>query len=251
MKEANIRPYRTFLLLGIFAVAMGFLEAIVVVYLRQIYYPHGFDFPLILLSPQMLSVEWVRETATLVMLASVGIIAGRTNLQRLLFFLYSFAVWDIFYYIALMIFLGWPASLLTWDILFLIPVPWIAPVLAPVICSLTMIIMAGLFIGLEEKGYPVKMRPFEWVLIYLGAFIIFCTYIRDYTVLIINSGLLSGSRDTEEKEQFWKIITHYNPTHYDWLIFITGELIILCALIFAYRRIKTGKTNENKSEPQP
>ncbi len=66
---------------------MGFLEGIVVIYLRELYYPQGFDFPLKLMSPELVRIEWIREISTLIMLAAVGIIAGRNNLQRLLYFL--------------------------------------------------------------------------------------------------------------------------------------------------------------------
>ena len=60
------------------------------------------------------------------MLATVGSAAGRTAVGKFAFFLFLFGVWDIFYYIWLKVFLHWPASLLTWDVLFLIPVPWVA-----------------------------------------------------------------------------------------------------------------------------
>ena len=71
---------------------MGVLEAIVVVYLRQVYYPDGFNFPLLFITPEMMYVEWTRETATVIMLAVLGIIAGRDNLSRFLYFLFSFAM---------------------------------------------------------------------------------------------------------------------------------------------------------------
>ena len=76
--------------LAVFAVAMGFLEGIVVIYLRELYYPQGFDFPLKLMSPELVSIEWIREITTLIMLAAVGIIAGRNNLQRLMYFMFTF-----------------------------------------------------------------------------------------------------------------------------------------------------------------
>lgn len=71
-----VNVHRHFYLLGLFGIAMGALEAIVVVYLRQIYYPLGFDFPLTLIFPQMISVEWLREVATILMLISIGMIDG-------------------------------------------------------------------------------------------------------------------------------------------------------------------------------
>jgi hypothetical protein len=147
MKQTFLNWKGRFLWIAVFAIAMGFLEAIVVVYLRELYYPDGFEFPLRLMSADLVRAEWIREIATLVMLAGIGIIAGRNGLQRLFYALFAFGVWDIFYYVALKLLLGWPASLLTWDLLFLIPVSWLGPVLAPAINSLTMILMAMLFIG--------------------------------------------------------------------------------------------------------
>ena len=121
MKNFDLSYRSRFVWLAVFAVAMGFLEGIVVIYLRELYYPQGFDFPLKLMSPELVRIEWIREISTLIMLAAVGIIAGRNNLQRLMYFLFAFGVWDIFYYVALKLLIGWPASLLTWDLLFLIP----------------------------------------------------------------------------------------------------------------------------------
>ena len=224
--------------LGIFAIAMGALEAIVVVYLRQVYYPEGFDFPLTFLSSQMLAIEWIREVATIVMLVCIGIIAGRNWLQRLACFLYCFAIWDIFYYIWLKLLIDWPASFLTWDILFLIPVPWIGPVLAPVISSLTMILMAGIIINAQHRSETFSIRSLEWSLIFLGALIILGTFIWDYARLIIRDGFLSRFWTLADDQQFQKIIADFQPTHYSWVGFIIGELCILGALAWMFRRAR-------------
>jgi len=236
MRTKDSTTTMKFIWLAVFAVAMGFLEAIVVVYLRQIYYPEGFDFPLKMMSPEIITVEWIREFATLVMLAVVGIIAGKNNLQKLLYFLYSFAVWDIFYYVALKLLLGWPASLLTWDILFLIPITWLGPVLAPVISSLTMILMAVTLIPLQEKGYTVIVNKYEWGLIYLGAFIIFCTFIWDFTGMIFRGGLLSEWGNPAIRESFMQVMTSFTPSHYNWALFVLGEMLILLALGMILKR---------------
>lgn len=224
--------------LGIFAIAMGALEAIVVVYLRQIYYPEGFDFPLTFLSSQMVAIEWIREVATIVMLVCIGIIAGRNWLQRLACFLYCFAIWDIFYYIWLKLLIDWPVSLLTWDILFLIPVPWIGPVLAPVISSLTMILMAGIIINAQHRNAAFRIKPHEWNLIFLGALIILGTFIWDYAQLIIRDGFLSRFWTLADDQQFQQIIAAFHPSHYSWVGFIIGELCILGALALMFRRAR-------------
>lgn len=236
MRTQELSTPLKFVWIAIFAVAMGFLEAIVVVYLRQLYYPQGFDFPLSLMSPEIINVEWIREFATLVMLAAVGIIAGKNNLQKLLYFLYCFAVWDIFYYVALKLFLGWPDSLFTWDILFLIPVTWLGPVLAPVINSLTMILMAVVLIPLQEKRASFKTLFYEWLLVFFGAFIILYTFIRDYSALLISYGFPGGKRAPADEEGLKQAISTYIPTDYNWILFIAGEFIILAGMALMIKR---------------
>jgi len=229
---ANLR--KVFILLSIFAVAMGFMEGIAVVYLRQLYYPHGFDFPLSLLTPEMHCIELIRETATLVMLVTVAWIAGRTFLQRLSFFLFTFAVWDIFYYVALKLILDWPSSWFSWDILFLIPVPWIGPVLAPVICSLTMILISLLFIWLPHKGYPLRLSLPDWILLLSGSGIIFYTFIRDFLILFIRNSNISGSLN--DNGNFRELITTFVPSGYNWMLFIAGEIILISVSVLMIRR---------------
>ncbi len=236
MKNSFLSYRFRFLWLAVFAVAMGFLEAIVVVYLRELYYPEGFSFPLKLMSPELVTVEWIREIATLVMLAGIGIIAGRNNLQRLFYALFAFGVWDIFYYVALKMLIGWPPSLLTWDLLFLIPVSWLGPVLAPVLNSVTMIIMALLLVGREENGFCVKVRLNDWILIFGGALVILYTYLIDYARLIFESGVLANKESREAEEQLVALITSYTPDNYKWPVFIVGEILIVAAIVNIYIR---------------
>lgn len=236
-----------FFWLAVFAVAMGFLEGIVVVYLRELYYPDGFEFPIKLMSPELVKIEWIREIATLVMLAGIGILTGRNGLQRLLYALFAFGVWDIFYYAALKLLIGWPASLLTWDLLFLIPVSWLGPVLAPVLNSLTMIVMALLLIRRQESGYSVKVTIPDWILIFGGALIILYTYLIDYSRLLIESGVLASGNPPEAAEKLVAMITGYIPDSYRWPLFIAGEVLILAAitkiLIISRKYIRDEKVN--------
>lgn len=231
MKGTYLNWKGRFLWIAVFAVAMGFLEAIVVVYLRELYYPDGFEFPLRLMSADLVRAEWIRETATLVMLAGVGMIAGRNGLQRLFYALFAFGVWDIFYYVALKLLLGWPASLLTWDLLFLIPVSWLGPVLAPVINSVTMIIMALLLIGRQEKGYYVRPGISDWILIFSGALVILFTYLVDYSGLLLESGFLRSKGSPEAGRLLMEMITAFVPGKYNWPLFIVGEALILAATV--------------------
>ncbi len=229
---------RTVLWLTIFAIAMAFLEAIVVVYLRQIFYPQGFSFPLNPLTPRIISIEWLREIATIVMLVSVGIIAGKNNLQKFAWFLFSFGVWDIFYYVGLKLLLDWPSSFFTWDILFLIPVVWVGPVLAPVINSLTMMLLAGVIVYLQWREHDFRINFTEWVLMISGAIAIFITFIWDYSRIIISNGFISDFWRLAENEHLQKIISEYQPDYYNWYLFAFGEMLVILAIGLILKRVK-------------
>ena len=114
---------RRLIWLTVYAVAMAYLESAVVVYLRAIYYPQGFSLPLVLIEPSIAAIEIGQEAATLVMLLSVTALASADRWEWFFAFCLSFGVWDVFYYVWLWAFLRWPPSLLTSDVLFLIPVP--------------------------------------------------------------------------------------------------------------------------------
>ncbi len=125
-----------------YGVAMAFLESAVVVYLQRALGldPRAF-FPLRDASVfgDLGAIEVGREAATLVMLGAVGWLAGRSGLERLAWTAVAFGAWDVGYYAFLWAFIGWPSSLGTWDLLFLIPVPWTGPVWAPVVISLALV----------------------------------------------------------------------------------------------------------------
>ncbi|BBJ28033.1 hypothetical protein [Athalassotoga saccharophila] len=130
---------RSLFIVLLFGIAMGFLESIVVVYLRQIYYSHGFRMHLVI-PLNMIHIEMFREIMTIIMIWAVSMLAGENKFRRLYYFIYLFGIWDIFYYVGLKLFLNWPPSILTWDILFLVPTEWFGPVLAPLIVSSTFVI---------------------------------------------------------------------------------------------------------------
>lgn len=124
--------------LALYASAMGYLEAAVVVYLRRIYYPDSplSLFPLRAWAPADLLVEVGREAATLAMILAVAMLASRAAARRFAAFLFIFGVWDLCYYLALRMTLGWPTGWTDWDILFLIPWAWCAPWIAPALVAL-------------------------------------------------------------------------------------------------------------------
>ncbi|MGD8779421.1 MAG: hypothetical protein PVH88_10735 [Ignavibacteria bacterium] len=227
---------RKLILILFFAIAMGFLEAIVVVYLRELYYPQGFNFPLVITNDRIFIAELLREICTIVMLLSLALIAGKNRLQAFAFFLFSFAVWDIFYYVALKLLLNWPSSLLTWDILFLIPITWLGPVFAPLICSVTMIILALVLLLTENRNNNTKLRKIEWSFLYLGAFIIFITFILDYSKILITNASSGNWLTFIKSETFKNIITNYIPVYYHWDLFALGMLLIYLAIFLIIKK---------------
>lgn len=135
MKTGN--TYTKIVALATYAIAMAVVEAAVVVYLRELYYPTGFFIQsaadLAVLPSKILTVELWREAATIVMLAAVAYLAFSSRIMRLSAFVWAFSVWDLAYYLFLYIFLKWPPTLSTIDVYFLIPFPWLGPVWLPII----------------------------------------------------------------------------------------------------------------------
>lgn len=230
---------QSLLWLTLFSIAMGFLESSVVIYLRELYYPHGFAFPLVLIPHRVALVELFREAATIIMIASIGIIAGRNTAQRFSFFIYSFAVWDIFYYVFLKVVLDWPDSLFTWDILFLIPVPWVGPVIAPCIVSLTMIVLTLIIIFAAEKENHVRINLTQWLLLITGGVVLIITFVGDYL------GYVHGSEHPiwtpMSKEEMFYEISHYTPQSFNWLLFWVGEFLLLLATVSIQRVILSNR----------
>ncbi|HXB14036.1 MAG TPA: hypothetical protein VNZ45_18745 [Bacteroidia bacterium] len=225
-----MKPLHTRMLwLTAFSIAMGFMEAAIVVYLRKIYYPHGFQFPLTPVDPDIGLIEFLREAATIIMLVGIGIIAGKNTSQKFAIFLYCFAIWDIFYYVFLKLILGWPESLFTWDILFIIPVPWVGPVIAPCIVSLTMILLTVSVINIQEWGYDVHLQLREWVLLIAGSLVVIFSFILDY-IKYISQGTSTHIWTLSSKQAMFDEISHYVPSSYNWWLFALGEIIILAGI---------------------
>ncbi len=222
----------TILWLTIFGIAMGFLETAVVIYLRRIYYPDGFKFPLVEIENGILSVEILREVATIIMLFAIGFLAGKTKLQRFAFFIYSFAIWDIFYYVFLKMFLDWPESLLTPDILFLIPVPWIGPVIAPIILSLSMIILSWSIIRYDECNKPGTLKGKDWKILIAGSLIVIISFMLNFVKSVEEMIMSSVFIDSIALEI---IDSNFGPLN--WILFSFGELIIVFE-IFKILRMK-------------
>ena len=164
---------------AIFSISTGFVEAAVVVYLRRIYYPEGFSFPLKPLIDNLIGVEVLREAATIFMLLSAAALAGKKIWERFAYFLFCFGVWDIFYYVWLKVLLDWPSTIFDWDILFLMPMPWIGPVIAPVTISMLMILFGLFTIYSFYKGYDFGPTLISRILTLIGSGFIVFSFMRD------------------------------------------------------------------------
>ena len=234
MKKESINK---FWIIAIFAIAMAFLEATVIIYLRKIYYPLGFDFPLKgFIDSNIMGIEWVREFFTIVMLLSVALLASKKFYKKFAYFIYAFAIWDIFYYVFLKLTLNWPPSFLTWDILFLIPLPWIGPVITPVLFSILMLSLAFLIIYFEDKGKNVKITLKELCFFIMGVLLILYTWLYDYVKIIFSNGFVKDFFTLAENQQFTQVVSSYVPLSYNWPLFITGIALIILGIILFYLR---------------
>jgi hypothetical protein len=240
--------------------AFAYIEAAIVVYLRHIYYPEGFHFPLRRHYDYILTIEVIREFSTLVILVTLSALFstapsarglaplsqdnivsawGLAPLSRISekfwhgfgYFLYMFGLWDIFFYIWLKTTINWPVSIFDWDVLFLIPIPWLGPVIAPVSLSAIMIVIGVLIIRLFEKGYSplpggvpaasragwVTFKPglIHWLMVLLGCGFILYSFINDW--------------DAMSFEKYPK------PYRYEFLVI--GELLLIIPFVLLYRSV--------------
>jgi hypothetical protein len=184
--------------LVLFGTAFGYLEAAVVSYLRYLHEPvlHRFYptrpigdlFPL--LTPEQAgtagpreykvrATEIGREAATIVMLAAVALALSTNLSQWAAALVLAFGTWDITFYIFLRVLLDWPASLFTWDILFVIPVPWVGPVIAPVLVSGTMMLAGIWHLRREATANPVRLAIRNWACVVTGATVIVVSFTLD------------------------------------------------------------------------
>ena len=199
----------------LWAVAFALVEAAVVVYLRRIFHPGGFAFPL---QPRpydpILGVEVAREAATLVMLALVGFLAGGRGWERFARVMVAFGAWDIFYYAWLWVFLGWPPSLATLDVLFLIPTIWVGPVWAPCLVSLGLVLCGGAAALRVGAGGRFAFGRRGWALALAGS------------LLIVSSFVWRGEEAARGEM----------PGPFPWPLFAVGRVLGLWAFARAWRR---------------
>ena len=168
------------LVVAAFALAMAWVESAVVFYLRTMldriepYQPN----PLPLVGG-LAGAELVREAATLVMLTAAGSLAGWNFRARWAYFLIAFGVWDLGYYAFLKVLTGWPHSVLDWDILFLLPLPWWGPVLAPSLIAALMIAVGVLVTQTETCARQCWPSVRAWFAAALGAALALYVFMQD------------------------------------------------------------------------
>jgi hypothetical protein len=198
----------------IYAIAMALLEAAVVTYLRTLigridpYQASPLPVP-----QHLMKIELAREAATLAMLGAVAWLAGRERRSRLGYFLVAFGVWDLFYYVFLVPMTGWPRSPLDWDVLFLIPLPWWGPVLAPMLIAALM--AAG---GTLVSQFPRAGRalwPRRWPLAAGMAGVALALYA--FTADALRAPSWSA-----------RALAAVLPTRFDWPLF-AAALALMCA----------------------
>lgn len=230
------RPWRSLLWwVTAYAVAMALLEAAVVVYLRALYYPDGFRFPLVPVDHDLGAVEVAREAATMLMLLAPAAIVTRRALDRFAWFCFAFGVWDIFYYVWLKVFLDWPATLFDWDILFLIPVPWVGPVLAPCIISTGLIAFGIAVLSARGADRTFRVNEWEWIALIGGAAVMILSFLLDYLTHLHERGALTSAWSLGPGDTFAHA-TAYVPQHFDWWIFLAGCAVSTAGLIALVRR---------------
>jgi hypothetical protein len=195
---------RRLAILILFGIVFGYVEAAAVAYIRATYEPihrrlfpdRAADdlFPLFTIEqwssevPPTLGplMEVGRELATVVLVALMAWAVSRTARAWFASFALAFGVWDVCYYLWLRLLIGWPRSLLDWDLVFMAPLPWVGPVWAPVAVALVMVVTASVYFWRDAIGRPIKPRPLHWVAVLGGAVVIMTAFWWDARRMLDN-----------------------------------------------------------------
>jgi hypothetical protein len=209
-----------------FAIAMAWVEAASVFYIRALVgriEPYQADpLPQATMSGALGHVELWREAATLVMIATLGVLAGRTWRRRAGYAALAFGAWDIFYYVFLRLISGWPRTLLDWDILFLLPLPWWGPVLAPVSIALVMVVWGTLATQSGDGADNVPGAPWAWALAGVGIALALAVFMID------TWRALPDGRDA---------VLQVLPTTFNWPLFSVALMLMALPALHQLRRV--------------
>ena len=204
----------------VFATAMAWVESSVVFYLRtMIDRIQPYQAPPLPEFGGLGLAEVVRELATLLMLATIGLLAGKNTKSRFGYFLIAFGVWDIFYYVFLKLLTGWPSSMTDWDLLFLIPLPWWGPVGAPVSIACLMISWGTLVTQNDTSEFP------SWKIVslnLLGGILALYVFMAD----AIQVSLVGGN------------LREMLPRSFNWPVFIVAWLLMSMPVLNAILRMR-------------
>ena len=192
---------KRFVWVSAYAIGMALAEAAVVVYLRALLHITNDH---VALGPYV-RVEVAREAATLVMLMAVGWLAGHRRADRWAYGLFAFGMWDVFYYAWLKVLSNWPQSLLDWDVLFLIPLRWWGPVLAPVSIATLICVVSVLAVIRLARGRQLGITTARASVAILGGLLALYVFISDSL-----HALLAGRTD-------WDTL---RPEPFQWLLFL-------------------------------
>ena len=211
------QDWRRWLTVVMYAAAMAWVESAVVYYLRT----HLDRIEPYQLNPLPLigglgPVELVRELATLIMLFTVGALAGRTWRARVGYMLVAFGAWDILYYVFLKVMCGWPRTLLDWDILFLIPLPWWGPVLAPMLIALLMVFWGTLASQFERPRPPSLSNWGVWVLNFMGVALALYVFMAD-AIRVAGDGV--------------EALRNLLPVYFNWPLFLVALALISAPVV--------------------
>ena len=208
----------------LFAAAMAWVEAAVVLDLRTLVNRiQPYQASPLPRSANLGTAEAVREAATLVMLATVGWLAGHTWRSRLGFAVVAFGVWDILYYVWLKVITGWPQTLFDWDVLFLLPVPWWGPVLAPVLISGLMIVGGTLVSVFETESRPVWPGRLAWALNLGGTMLALYTFMAETLPAVLSRGGVRGVL----------------PTRFNWPLFLVALALLAAPIVDAGLKLRS------------
>jgi 4-hydroxy-3-methylbut-2-enyl diphosphate reductase len=226
IRELAARARRCWLLVVVFAIGMAWLEAATVYYLRVMVdrlNPYQAD-PLPMRGV-LGQVELVREAATLLMLLTIGAIAGRTWRMRLGYTAVAFGIWDIFYYVFLKAIYDWPKSPFDWDILFLLPLPWWGPVLAPLCIAFLMIVWGTLASQCIDGNPFASVTSTLWRLNWLGVALALYVFMAD-SLRVVNQGL--------------DVTRSVLPKAFNWSVFVVAFTLMAAPVAQAAWRMRLG-----------
>ncbi|MEX2160023.1 MAG: hypothetical protein WEB04_11535 [Dehalococcoidia bacterium] len=202
-----MESFRKLPFVALYAVAMGYVEAAVVSYLREMYGIEDLVRDLPQVADRFTAIEIGREAMTVAMLLSVGLIAGRKLQDRLGFFVFAFGVWDIAYYCWLALFVGFPHSPLDWDALFLIPLPWWGPVLAPALIAGMMCVGGAAAVYGADRGVSLRLSWTNTAVAAAGIALVLYTFMSDAI------GALPDGADA---------VRRVRPSDFQWALFALG-----------------------------